>query len=301
LQRIIKDAPAEMERWLHTNKMVQQNLLNSTNTPRAIELSFRKELGIINPQLCLMDVAMSFFSTNLENSNNKSRFLRKEASRHGHPSLYTDHLIFDDSRRVGYVAMLALIQSKADAFCTTIQNHPCLGQNYKSLAKGDFLRKTIYVVIKSSHPNVSPSNPVEPNDIAGILDNNNLLLIDYYRSIRNDKLHSSSTRGTNANLLKLYEQIDLDMTKKEFKLIPHHSGIIDIKDIILFSKVWQKVAKDIARSFIDLNKYVVCDLKKKFGNLKFQRRDNAVKQYLSREFLLDNYKISVLVNNLWAG
>lgn len=278
-----------------------QNLLNSTNMPRTIELSFRKELGDINPQICLIDVAMSYFASNLENSHNQPGFLKKSTSKHGHPGLYTDHLNFSDSRRVGYVAMLALIQSKADSFCRKIQNHPCLDQECKSQAKGDFLRKTIFVIIKSSYSNIKPSNPVVENDFSIFIDNNNLLLIDYYRTIRNEQLHNFQKKGQNDTLLKLYEKIDIGKTNHNFKMVPNRPDDIDIKDIILFSKVWQKIAKDIAKSFIDFDKYVVSYLRKTFGNLKPPRRDNAVKQFLRREFLIDEAEVFSSVSKLWAG
>ncbi len=269
--------------------------------PRTIELAFRRELGDINPLVCLMDVAMSSFALNIDNNHNKSKSLRKEIAKHGHTGLYTDHLSFADSRHVGYIAMLALIQSKSDSFCTKIQNHECLNQEYKSQAKGDFLRKTIFVIMKSSYPNVSPSNPVVQNDFDFIIDNNDISLVDYYRSIRNEELHNSLSNKKNDSLIKLYEKIDLNKANNNFKIVPKKPELIDIKDVILFSKVWQKLAKDIAKSFISFDKHVVGYLRKKFGNLKQSRRDNAVKQFLQREFLFDEPEITNLTRDLWAG
>jgi hypothetical protein len=169
-------------------------LFQDIRTPRELELKFREELGSINPQICLIDVAMSFFSSHLDNNKNKSNILRKEVRRHGHSGLYTDHLNFNDSKQVGYIALLALIQSKADSFCTTIQNHKFLNKEFKSEAKGDFLRKTIYMFLKSSYPSISPSNPIKESDFDGILDNNHILLIDYYRNIRNETLHGTEKK-----------------------------------------------------------------------------------------------------------
>lgn len=264
-------------------------------------MAFRRELGDINPLVCLMDVAMSSFSLKIDNNHNKSKFLKKEVAKHGHVGLYTDHLNFADSRHVGYIAMLALIQSKADSFCAKIQNHECLNQEYKSQAKGDFLRKTIFVIIKSSYPNLAPSNPVVENDFDFIIDNNDISLVDYYRSIRNEELHNSLLSKRNDSLIKLYERIDLDKTHKNFKILPKHPELIDIKDVILFSKAWQKLAKDFAKSFINFDIHVIDYLRKKFGNLKQSRRDNAVKQFLQREFLFEEPEITNLTRDLWAG
>ncbi|MCW5209670.1 hypothetical protein VU10_05735, partial [Desulfobulbus sp. US1] len=257
-------------------------LIKSDNTPGEIELSFRKELGSINPYVCLIDVAMSFFSSHLNESNNEHQALKKEAVKHGHPKLYTDHLTFNHARLVADISSLALIQSKADSFCEKIQKHPCMNQDFKSEAKGDFLRKTIFVFLKSSYPKLTPSNPVKDEDFHGILDNNHVLLIDYYRTIRNKKLHGSTS---NESLFKIFKKIDVEEINKYFGIYPEEPSKINKHDIILFSKVWQKVAKDIASSFINLEDHVFSILKKKYGNSSPQRRTNGARQYLKREFL----------------
>lgn len=295
------DDPIIRDGGLHLISREIEYLLDSTNMPRSIELAFRKELGSINPLVCLMDIAMSSFALNLESSKNKLRFLRKEAAKHGHSGLYTDHLNFHDSHHVSYNAMFALIQSKSDSFCRRIQNHPCLNQDYKSEAKGDFLRRTIFVIIKSSYPDISPSNPVDQNDFDFFIDINDMFLIDYYRTIRNEEFHNSGHNKKNDHLINLYEKINIYETNEKFDIMPKKPEAIDIKDVILFSKVWQKIARDIAKWFINFDNYVVEYLRKRFGRLKHSRRDNAVRKFLSHEFLFDESEIVGLARDLWAG
>jgi L-2-hydroxyglutarate oxidase LhgO len=65
--------------------------------------------------------------------------------------------------------------------------------------------------------------------------------------------------------------------------------------------VWQKIAKEIAISFINIDKHVSVVLKKKYKNSQEKRRRNGAKQLLKHEFLLNDQKASEIIDQLWAG
>ncbi|ALB42850.1 MULTISPECIES: hypothetical protein [Nostocales] len=65
-------------------------------TPSKIERDFRKELGTINPYLCLVDSAVGYLVTKTKSESNQAKFLRKIAGDYGHYNLHTDSLKLDD-------------------------------------------------------------------------------------------------------------------------------------------------------------------------------------------------------------
>ena len=79
-------------------------MFEESEKPARIESQFRRELGTINPYLCLVDSAVEFFLEETEAKPDKAKFLRIITGKYGHHRLYTEHLGMNDLRRFVHLA-----------------------------------------------------------------------------------------------------------------------------------------------------------------------------------------------------
>lgn len=279
-------------------------------TPGMIERKFRKELGEINPYLCLVDSAVSYFITETKSQSNQAQFLRTIAGKYGHNNLYTEHLNVDDLNKFVHSAHIALINSKAESACKEVQrliftesktiNEKLKDEVQKYNSSGDFYRKALlqihcykngtYSFVERREPYEKSNEQIYPIYIGYT----ELKVLDYFRLTRNNILHNSKN---DENLIDIFKEIDQDFLKEKYKLPLNEPENIAFTDVLLLSKVWQESIKQICRKCLNMSEVNEL-LQIRYKEVSSERRKNGIIQTLMQEYLQTDEDIRYIIDNL---
>ncbi len=269
--------------------------ISHQSTPGDMERKFRVDLGAINPLLCLTDTALRRMEREIASQGDPKKFLHTAVMAY-HPRLYTDHLNFQDACRLMYIAHVALIISRLDHLCDQLQRHQLVWPKVRELAQGDFVRKTLYLLLQSRTSDTI-KQPMSPSVIDAHLEPVALSLMDYYRYIRNIQLHGQNIvrDSEDDSLPKKANNLNLEQIRAKFGSVPSNSDSVAFIDVILCSKAAQSIAKGLCRAMIDMAKELSPELKRRFGNVPAERRRHAAAAFLRQEFLLDDREVNGLL------
>ncbi|MBO1049645.1 MAG: hypothetical protein HEQ10_18895 [Dolichospermum sp. DEX182a] len=279
--------------------------------PGNIESEFRKEIGKINPYLCLVDSAVGFFVAETKSNSNQAKFTREIAGKYGHHNLYTEHLNLDDLRKFVHLNHIALINSKAESACKRVQEiiwkeskkvEENLKKEVRDHVKGDFYRRTIleihcYNERNSSFAKKDADEKVNEQIFADYLGYTELKVLDYLRKIRNNEFHNSKDRNT--DLLENFNAIDQDLLNKKYNLQLNEPKNIEFTDVLLLSKVWQECVRQICRKCLNTSD-IYESLKLRYKAVSSKRRKNGIIQTLKQDYLQTDEEISIIMGN-WVG
>lgn len=254
----------------------------------AIEIAFRKELGRVNPYICVIDIAAS----ELVNNSQKSE-IEALSKKYGHARLDVEHLDMQKINQFIHLSHLAFINSRSDAFCDdVIEFLIALSSFPKGLsnkARGDKLRKTIAVLHASKNSNVELVKNLDEEIIKNYTGSVELEVVDYYRNIRNKEFHGGLDKvSENDSRLSGF---DPESIKQKYKYKPNEPTKLNIKDVILYSRVWQDLAKEIRNNLVGILldlvgiDLIVSKLCNRYKTYNHQRRDNAITQTLRLDYL----------------
>ncbi len=266
-----------------------------TLTPGKIERHFRRDLGDVNPHMCIVDVAVSSLLKQARiSSQDDLKFITETAKEYNHPRLHIEKLNICDVSYFVYISHVTFINSRAELACKQVRQLEGMLKKAKEHAEGDFLRKTIYVIkaSKEGKEKLDKATAVdeEINSIVGTL---NVSIIDYFRELRNTQIHMAERESK--NIKEARRHVSDEEALREYGASLSASGLLTASDILLLSKVWQKVIKDICRNCLD-NTKVYQELKELYrGISNKERRLNKIRQTLKQEYLQTDSDIKYLM------
>ncbi len=270
------------------------------HTPGKIESTFRKNLGLVNPYMCLVDSAVKEIIDLSKKSSPEEKYLKNITKKAGHPKIYTESINFEHLQQLVHLSHISLIQAKAEEACANIRKLNYINSLHVNDIDGDFLRKTIYTVHKSKEGK-NPKNGRKPKKLGKeiyikYIDEIEILLIDYYRLSRNINLHGSQ------NIIDKNKHFinNLEVIKSTFGYEPNNYNSFDENDVYLFSLAWQSCIKKICSLSVNIERDLIPKLKKRYkGYTKIDRIKSGIIQTLKQEYLikdsekLDNISESV--------
>lgn len=265
----------------------------SLKTPRDIEVKFKNALGAIGPLMCVADIA----SNELINgtSNQEITVLSRK---YNHKNLNLRKVRLEDASLYINLAHIAYINSRAELFCEDvvrfIKNHTGNKESY-NIDSIDFLRKSIFQVHVRKNNIAKQTKLLSDSCYVDYSGKEELLVIDYFRKLRNIEFHGG-----------VKESIPIDAEENEyiFKKFKHRLRTfheITIRDVILYSMAWQSAAKNICVKLVDIDNDLLDKIKKKYSNDDQTRRNNALRQKLSHDYLQPADIIDILQNNGWVA
>ncbi|EAM2920082.1 hypothetical protein A6833_09970 [Salmonella enterica] len=265
-------------------------------TPRDIESNFRKTLGIINPLMCIADISLKELESNLEEMP-----LSNLTNKHKHNRLSVENIKIADALLYVHLAHITYINSRAESFCNeVIKLTNMLTKNSDSydIDPTDKLRKTI-ILIQAKKKKVSKTTKkLDESVYIKFCGQAELLIVDYFRKLRNIEMHESSK----SNELKFectpQERIEI---MKKFKHSPNDWETLNIRDVILYSQAWQSLAVNLCSNIVDIDNGFLNKLKKKYANDDKVRRDNAIRQKLRQDYLQPAHIVSMLEHSGWVA
>jgi hypothetical protein len=293
-----------------TTKIKEITNTQKMEKPGMIERNFRKELGEINPYLCLVDSAVCCLITKTKSESNKAKFLRKVTENYGHYNLYTEHLNLDYLSKFVHSSHIALINSKAELACKQLREIIWIDKNnelkeeVRDNIKGDFYRRTILEIHCYKEGNSSFAKAKKDADkkvneeiFADYIGGLELKVLDYFRHIRNYVLHGSNN---NTTLLEDFKLIDQHLLHKKYHLHLNQPVNLTFTDVLLLSKVWQESVREMCRKSLkgsDILEYLNHRYQ---GVTSKNRKKNGIIQTLKQDYLQTDEEISIIVDG-WVG
>lgn len=265
--------------------------------PHDIDKDFRSELGRINPLFCLLDVATARFASEITSARHPAGFIRTEAKRFDHHRLYTDGIKFTDSRRFLFVSHIAFLLTCAEASCRRLQRHPLVNKNELNQNEGDFVRRTVRIVLLTASGEHVP-NPVALSDVQNLIGEGTFATVDYYRLVRNAELHARSIDEKDRSPEEAHRSLPSDIIFKQYKRRPSAPSAINFHDVLLCSLALQDMVRRLSAGFLGVERHVVPHLNKAFGALPEKRRANAGLAFCEQELLLDEHEAKSVIASL---
>jgi hypothetical protein len=262
----------EVSEW--TTQRVECLLsLQPGNTPAALHRSFEEELGYINSHLCIADVALR----DLEAAARANQdLLRQRARANGHRRLNTTYLQVDSALELSYISQIALLLGRMDHLCGRLQSHPLVNRTLKGSAKGDYLRKALWVILQSQsvYSGYQFQTPLDDACLNLHLPEVERLSLDRFRELRNAQFHPTTSRDA--------------LTRTRFS------------EVLECSKALQSISMHLCRTLGGPPEVLAHMISKRFGYLSNGRRRHAARATLEQEYLLDGPGVNeVLFNLAW--
>jgi hypothetical protein len=261
--------------------------------PRAIEVNFRKGLGDVNPYIVLVDIAVREFKSNINQTE-----IPNYAKKHGHPTLQTSHLDLDKLCNFVHLSHLGFINSRADALCDDILEFDTMYPNLAKKAKGDKLRKTVSVLYASNLQDKKLVENTPEHVFIDYVGETELKIVDYYRHIRNSEFHGGLSRWDHKNDLS---DDSKDEIKEKYKHTPNDHDKLEPRDVILYSRVWQVIARRLCSKLVNVEKDILPKLCRKYKGKRKVRKDFAIANTLKREYFLSEKEVDELLQKLTNG
>jgi len=266
-------------------------------TPGQIESYFRKELGDINPYMCLIDSAVK------EIRKKPLADIDSINKNNGHPNIHLEHLNLDNLQYLVNMSHIAYINSKSETACKLIMNLQEMNKAHKSADIGDFLRKTIFVVHKSKYQlkelkstkNYDFDEDINRDLLKEYITEEDFKIIDYYRKLRNTSFHNNKNK---IELIEYFDEAILIQIEQNFGYRPNIFEKMNENDIYILSLAWQNAIKSICSSCVNIKDVIIPRLEKKYNHVNKKRAINGIKQSLRQEYLLTEDEVSDIISAL---
>lgn len=262
-------------------------------TPGAIFTNLKKELGAINPYMAIVDSSVKIFLDASKQSANPPGFISAQAKSFGYGTLYLDQLELEKSKQFVYLSHIAFMNGKAETACDYIRKQPLVAKPNVNV-EGDFLRKAIRVI----HSSRNGTGEVMNDDAAlsSFVDASDVAVIDYYRKMRNINFHGGSSEE-----IVIFSETYASTVRGRYNWVPSPFGNLKAQDMILLSKVWQRVIRDLCERSLDPERDVLPLVVKRYKGATGERMLNGAIKLLRQEYLLDTSAATELASRLKAG
>jgi len=260
-------------------------------TPHEIEKNFRKNLGQVNPYMCLVDVAVNSMCE--EFSKEKIHNISKK---YGYPNIITEHINLDLLSQLVHLSHIAYIQSKAEEAIKAIIKISNIKNGLKNFGNGSFLDKAIHKIHYNKHEDLDPElqNKLTKPLTIQYIGEKEMLIIDYYRKIRNNTMHSNNEE---ININDYFEGY-LNEIEESFGFIPSPSNSLTENDVYLLSLVWQLNIKNIARQCINIKRDILPEQIKKYKGKTLKRRQSSIRKFLKLEYLMLDTELDDIIEEM---
>lgn len=264
-------------------------------TPRDIETNFRKSLGAISPLMCVADIATHELVK--KRQNEEVSLLTKK---YKHKRLNIKKINLDEVALYVNLAHIAYINSRAESFCNDVVGFS------KSIVKEsesynidtvDFLRKSIFLVYARNNGLRKSTTKLEESIYIDYVGEEELLIVDYYRRLRNVEFHGGVDSAAVPSFDKNYEK----NVRDKFSFSPNKFQQLTIRDVILYSQAWQSAAKRFCSKVVKIDKELLEKIVSKYVNDDDSRRNNALRQKLKQDYLQPDDVINILERDGWVA
>lgn len=246
--------------------------LEAPDFPATLHAAFEDELGYINTHLCIADTALRDFESA---AHRDTKFVARRVRLNGHRRLNTDVVQLKNAMDLSYASHVALLLGRMAALCDRVRAHPLVDARLNEVAKGDYFRKALWVVLQSQQANTI-SCPVDDTTIAKHVSTSSLSTFDRFRVMRNTQFHSSAPSSA------------------------QHTEVTRFPDVLACSKALQELSRGLCRALAGPLPEVATVLTKRYGNLPPGRRRHAAHAALQQQYLLDATDIhGVLFDLAW--
>lgn len=275
--------------------------------PGEIERKFRLFLGGHNHYLDMLEISVEIFSRELSKQPNEVIYVRGLAKNLGYHSLHPQSLGFANSRKYLISSHIAYLFSAGDAMCKKVRSHSYLkalkGENtivFNEINTGDFIRKSVNLVIFSSKNK-------DERKAKEILEQSNKIfslasfsVINYYRLVRNEELHSVESEDDKQQANDVWESLPLVSIKNKFAITPNKPDSLTLEDALLCSKAWQDVAHWLCSNMLNIDDVCIPLLKRNFGRLGSDKtkQDLSARQFMRQALLLPQQKIDDILGSI---
>jgi hypothetical protein len=242
--------------------------LERPQLPSVLLADLRKDLGRINAQLCVADVALLEFADLIRRD---PAVLRESVRRRNHYNLAISTLDIASTLNLSYASHIALLLSRADQLCQRLRQHPTVDPSLRGAAEGDFMRKTAWLIVASydtSVPCPIPDVILHQHVRKGVV-----LRFDDFRTGRNEQMHGAAGGSAFARPLSF-------------------------ADVLQCSKTIQDIARDLCRALSGPIDIISESMRIRFRMLPKNRRRAAAAAALSQNFLLDCLEVEQVLSDL---
>lgn len=264
-------------------------------TPRDIETSFRKSLGAIGPLMCVADIA----THELVNKRSDDE-LSKLTKKYKHKRLNLSQIDLGDVALYVNLAHIAYINSRAESFCADVVRYS--KENSKvsesfNIDSVDFLRRSVFLVYARNNGLKKTTTSLAESIYIDFVGENELLVIDYYRRLRNVEFHG----GVDGEAVPPLDQQQIDAIRTIYNFSPNKFSKLSIRDVILYSQAWQTAAKRLCSKVVKIDNDLLGKILCKYVNDDDVRRRNALRQKLKQDYLQSDDVINILESNGWVA
>ena len=286
---------------------MKKNNLNREEFPGEIEQKFRLLLGQHNHHLNMLEISIEMFSKELSAQTNKDEYIRELAKKLGYHSLHPQKSGFENSRKYLTFSHIAYLFSAGDAMCNKVRSHSYLkgvkGKHTSILRvidKGDFIRKTVNLVILSSQNEEVRDSKEVLKESSQTLSLPGFSVLNYYRLVRNEQLHTTVDDCDNQASYDVWENLEFEAIKDKFKIKPNQPDSLSVEDALLCSKAWQDAALWLCSHMLNIDEACIPILKRQFGRLgsdKYKQTRSA-RQFMKQKLLLPPKKIDDILDSI---
>lgn len=254
-----------------------------------LEKEFRRLLGRHNLHLNMLEISAQTFADTLSNQPSEAVHIRTIAKKLGFHSLYPE-ASFASARTYLVYSHIAYVFSAGDMLCSRIRSTDSMralknadADLFNKIDKGDFVRRTLALTVLATMPPENRNVDNVMSQMERIQKIESFALVNYFRLIRNEELHAAGE--SDQRIAAAWEALPKEQIKARYGTMPSAPrGQLSSQDALLCSKAWQGVAQWLCRHMLN-DAEVQVIVKKRFGKLKAQRRDAAVRKFLKLDML----------------
>jgi len=266
--------------------------------PGDFEGDFRRALGKHNLHLNLLEISSQFFAQHIRDHSDERLRIRQLAKQFGFHSLHPEAVSIASARSYLISTHVAYVFSAGDALCKRIRSHNYIRSLktsdeglFNSIDQGDFVTKTLALVALAS---MAPSDRCldTVNDLVIKIQGNECFsVVNYYRLVRNEELHSIESE-IDKKTAEVLASLPRKAIQTRYKFVPNDPDSLNTKDALLCSRAWQDVAKWLCRYMLNDDEVRKKMLVPRFGNLAKQRRDHAARAFMKQALLYSEADIN---------
>lgn len=226
--------------------------------------------------------------------------LSKLTKKYKHKRLVLNSTELESAALYVNLAHIAYINSRAESFCTYVadysKKHSKVTDSY-NIDSVDFLRKSVFLVYARNNNIKKTTTKLAESVYIDYVGHNELLIIDYYRKLRNIEFHG----GADNEELLPFDPQDSIAIRDTYNFSPNKFPNITIRDVILYSQAWQSAVKHFCSKLVNIDSDLLKKLVRKYANDDDQRRNNALRQKLRQDYLQPDDVINILEFNGWVA
>lgn len=283
--------------------MLTKKAQTSCLLPGQIESKFRRKLGRHNLCLNLLQIATRSLEKDARESGSEALYVREKAKEYGFHSLHPEAVSIKSAKSSLFASHIAFIMSSGDVMCKEVRSSPYIKRLkseytnlYYSINTGDFIKKTVSLVVMASLPPNSRAHQIITERTGAVLKKPCFALADYYRLLRNDELHAEG--AIESDFEGASRKPDTSLIGNAYGFQDKSSIGLTSEDALICSKAWQDIAKWLCRNMFNEEEQQIPELKRRFANLQGPRRTTGARNFMEQAFLFSAVESEAMLATL---